>query len=97
MELELDEDYDLTSIRNTIEGFSKFNQVEALRILKSHADIVLNENKNGIYVNLSEVNSSAIQQLSTFIKYVVQQEASLNAIEAQKEEFKNTYFSSKND
>jgi hypothetical protein len=84
---------DLDYIRDSIEKFNKFNQIEVLRILKSHSDVVLNENKNGVYINLVDVNQNAIQQLIDFIGYVSDQEASLDATEKQKEEFKNAFFS----
>jgi len=85
---------ELENIRNSIEKFNKFNQIEVLRILKGHSDVVLNENKNGVYVNLADVNVQALEQLVAFISYVNDQEASLDATEKQKEEFKSAYFSS---
>ncbi len=85
---------ELENIRDSIEKFNKFNQIEVLRILKSHSDVVLNENKNGVYINLADVNELAVQQLVSFISYVNDQEASLDATEKQKEEFKSAYFSS---
>lgn len=84
---------DLVAIRDSIEKFNKFNQIEVLRILKGYSDVVLNENKNGVYINLADVNELAVQQLTDFIDYVNEQEASLDATEKQKEEFKNAYFS----
>ena len=84
---------ELEDIRDSIEKFNKFNQIEVLRILKGHMDVVLNENKNGVYINLADVNEEAIQQLVSFISYVNDQEASLDATEKQKEEFKSAYFS----
>jgi hypothetical protein len=84
---------ELEHIRDTIEKFNKFNQIEVLRILKGYSDVVLNENKNGVYINLADVNELAVQQLVAFISYVNDQEASLDATEKQKEEFKSAYFS----
>jgi hypothetical protein len=86
-------DYDLTDIRDSIEQFNKFNQIEVLKILKRRNDVVLNENKNGIYVNLSDVSPDAINQLLIFIEYVNKQEASLTEAEEQKLAFKTAYFS----
>jgi hypothetical protein len=83
----------LENIRDSIEKFNKFNQIEVLRILKNHSDVVLNENKNGVYINLADVNEQAVEQLITFIGYVNDQEASLDATEKQKEEFKSAFFS----
>ena len=83
----------LENIRDSIEKFNKFNQIEVLRILKSHSDVVLNENKNGVYINLADVNEQAVEQLVAFISYVNDQEASLDATEKQKQEFKSAFFS----
>jgi NTP pyrophosphatase (non-canonical NTP hydrolase) len=72
---------------------NKFNQVEVLRILHKHSDVTLNENKYGIHINLSELKKEILDELNIYIKYVNTQEITLNKIEKQKEEYKNTYFS----
>lgn len=83
---------ELNNIREKIELMSKFNQVEVLRILSKYNNIVLNENKYGIHVNLTDVPKEVIEKIKTFIEYVNTQENTLNVIEMQKEDFKNTYF-----
>ena len=72
---------------------NKFNQIEILRILSRHSDVILNENKYGIHINLSELKKEIIDELSVYIKYVSTQEINLNVIEKQKEDYRNTYFS----
>ena len=84
---------ELNYIRETIESMNKFNQVEVLRILHKHSDVTLNENKYGIHINLSELKKEILDELNIYIKYVNTQEITLNKIEKQKEEYKNTYFS----
>jgi NTP pyrophosphatase (non-canonical NTP hydrolase) len=64
-----------------------------LRILHKHSDVTLNENKYGIHINLSELKKEILDELNIYIKYVNTQEITLNKIEKQKEEYKNTYFS----
>lgn len=84
---------ELNQIRDKIESMSKFNQVEILRLLQLHNEtITFNENKYGIHVNLSEVDSDVILKLENYIHYVNTQEITLNQVEKQKENFKNTYF-----
>jgi hypothetical protein len=83
---------ELNHIREKIELMSKFNQVEVLRILSKYNNIVLNENKYGIHVNLTDVPKEVVDKIKTFIEYVNTQENTLNVIEMQKEDFKNTYF-----
>ena len=83
---------DLNSIRVLIENMNKFNQIEVLRILNKHNDVILNENKYGIHVNLTELNDSVINELKAYINYVSKQEVTLSEVEKQKEDFKNIYF-----
>jgi len=83
---------ELNYIRETIENMNKFNQIEVLRILSRHTEVTLNENKYGIHINLSELNKDIINELNIYIKYVNAQELTLNSIEQQKEDYRNTYF-----
>ncbi len=84
---------DLVSIRNNIEKMTKFNQIEILRILNKHNDVIVNENRYGIHVNLSDLNEAVLEQLIQYIQYVNTQEKNLNQDEKQKEDIKNIYFS----
>jgi hypothetical protein len=84
---------ELNYIREAIENMNKFNQVAVLRILHKHSDVTLNENKYGIHINLSELKKEILDELNIYIKYVNTQETTLNKIEKQKEDYKNTYFS----
>ena len=100
LELELDlesdsESFDfnkLNGIRETIEGMSKFNQIEVLRILTRHKNVTINENKYGIHINMSDLKSNILNELLIYINYVNTQEIELYNIEKQKESYKNTYF-----
>tara|TARA_Y100001970_G_C14219695_1_gene851888 strand:+ start:1682 stop:1978 length:297 start_codon:yes stop_codon:yes gene_type:complete len=83
---------DLKLLKKNIENFSHFHQVEILKILKSNDDIILNENKNGIFINLSSINSSVINNLQNYVTYVKKQENQLNELEQQKDMLANTYF-----
>jgi septum formation inhibitor-activating ATPase MinD len=83
---------ELNSIRDSIESMSKFNQIEVLKILSSNKEVILNENKYGIHINLSDLKEEVIENLKNFINYVNTQEQTLNQVEKQKESFKNTYF-----
>jgi hypothetical protein len=84
---------ELNHIRDTIESMNKFNQIEVLRILSKHKDVILNENKYGIHINITDLNKEIINELNTYIMYVTSQEKNLHKIEQQKEEYRNTYFS----
>jgi len=71
---------------------SKFNQIEVLRILTNYKHVIINENKYGIHINLSELSSNIINDLLLYIKYVNNQELYLNNAEKEKEKYKNTFF-----
>lgn len=87
---------ELNYLRESIENMNKFNQVEVLRLLHKHKDIFLNENKNGIHVNLSDLKKNVLDEISMYVKYVNMQENTLNETEKQKEDYRNTYFSKDN-
>jgi hypothetical protein len=90
-----EEIYDSTTIntiREQIENMSKFNQIEVLRILTKNKNVIINENKYGIHINLSELDASTLQELRVYIKYVNTQEIYLNNVEQEKEKYKNTFF-----
>jgi hypothetical protein len=79
-------------IREQIENMSKFNQIEILRILTKNKNVITNENKYGIHINLSELEDSMLNELMVYIKYVNTQEIYLNNAEKEKEKYKNTFF-----
>jgi len=82
----------LNYIREQIENMSKFNQIEILRILTKNKNVIINENKYGIHINLSELQDSILNELMVYIKYVNTQEIYLNNAEKEKEKYKNTFF-----
>ena len=89
---EIDNFNNLNYVREAIESMTKFNQVEILRILTKNKNVMINENKYGIHINLSELNPQIIKELKMYINYVNTQEIQLNQTEQQKESFKNIYF-----
>jgi hypothetical protein len=82
----------INSIREQIENMSKFNQIEILRILTKNNNNIINENKYGIHINLSELDTATLDDLIIYIKYVNTQEIYLNNAEEEKEKYKNTFF-----
>jgi len=93
--VEQEQEYDynsLNSMREQIENMSKFNQIEILRILTKNKDVIINENKYGIHINLSELTNDTLNEMVAYIKYVNTQEIYLNNAEKEKENYKNTFF-----
>jgi hypothetical protein len=86
----------LNYIRDKIESMQKINQVEVLRIFSKNKNVILNENKYGIHINLTDLDKEIINELEYYINYVNTQEMNLNELEKQKEDFKNIYFTKDN-
>jgi hypothetical protein len=83
---------DLEIMKNKIEKMSKKHHIEILKILKMNANVKLNENKSGIFVNLSFLSRDILEEIDKYVNYVNDQENVINTIETQKQEFKNTFF-----
>jgi len=81
----------LENIKKTIEAMNKFHQIEILKILSKNL-CKINENKSGVYINLSFLCTEIVDELKEYIQYTKEQENSINTMEYQKEEFKNAYF-----
>ena len=83
----------LEDLKQKIERMTKTNQIEVLKILRNDTAVVLNENKSGIYVNLSFLTAQTLGQMNEFVDYVCEQEHTLMTVELQKDIFKNEFFS----
>lgn len=84
----------LENMKRFIENMNKYHQVEILKILSKNL-CKINENKSGVYVNLSFLPKETIIEIEKYIEYSKEQEESFKTIEYQKEEFKNAYFNEK--
>ena len=85
----------LISIKETIENMSKKHQIDVLKIFKKNEKIILNENSNGIFVNLSELEYQDLINLQEFINYVNKQQEQLDNVEDTKTNIENEFFKSK--
>jgi len=81
----------LERLKKSIESMDKINQIEVLRLLHKN-NVFLNENKNGVYVNLTELTDSVLENIFKFVEYIDTQENKLNEEENVKQEYINTYF-----
>ena len=82
----------LENIKTRIEQMNKSHQIEILKILNHYPSVKLNENKSGIFVNLSFLPEDALSSVQKYLDYVKVQEQSLDMMESQKQTFKNTFF-----
>jgi len=83
----------IVAMRDNIEKMSKFHQLNILKILNNNKSVIINENKNGIHINLSDLDENIIEELHKYVSYVTTQENALNKDEKEKESIKNIYFS----
>jgi len=81
----------LMSLKEGIENMPMVHQIEILRILHSK-NTQINENKNGVFVNISRLNNDLLQELYDYMVYVINQEKHLNEIEAQKQSLTKEFF-----
>jgi len=87
----------LNHLKECIEELTKFNQIEILKIIQLDDSIIINENNNGIFINLTNLKKSIVNKLEDYLKYVDAQEKQLNEIETKKDELSNTFFKDNKD
>ena len=80
---------ELQTLCTNIETLSKINQVEILRIFTKHSEMVINENKYGVHINMTDVPDNIICEIQSFLEYVRQQESDLTFIDSQLDMSKN--------
>lgn len=81
----------LTQTKDKIESLHRPYQVQILRILKKH-NIDFNENRNGVFFNLVQVDAVTLGEIHKYLEYVDKQIDFLSEHEKQKEEYKENYF-----
>jgi hypothetical protein len=81
----------LKFIRDNIEKLDKNNHIDILRLLVKN-DVFINENKNGVFINLTDLSNDIISDMEKYIDYVSEQKIDLEYIEKQKDVLENKYF-----
>tara|TARA_B110001450_G_scaffold256524_1_gene287364 strand:+ start:3075 stop:3497 length:423 start_codon:yes stop_codon:yes gene_type:complete len=82
----------LKKIKKEIENMPKCHQIEVLRLCKKNNNILVNENNNGTFINLTEVNDIFLQKLEDYVSYVIEQKHELDVIEDKKYNLQNNFF-----
>jgi hypothetical protein len=84
----------LMTLKEGIENMPIVHQIEILRILNAkHTQI--NENKNGVFVNISKLNNELLHELYDYMTYVINQEKQLNEVEEHKQSLTKEFFNNK--
>ena len=88
---------DLNILKEKIESLDKFHQIEILKILNQENSCILNENNNGVFINLTNINENVIKDIISYLDYVKKQEKQLTDVEVQKDVLTNTFFKDNKD
>ena len=72
---------ELKQLCSKLECMTKINQVEALRIFHKHNKDMINENKYGIHINVTDVEDNVLKEIEDFIQHISNQEKELSKIE----------------
>lgn len=87
----------LNFLKEKIEDLNKFHQIEILKILNLDEKCTLNENNNGVFINLTNLTNKTTIELEKYLDYVQTQESQLCEIEKQKDVLSNTFFKDNKD
>ena len=82
----------LKLLKDKIESVNMFHQIEILRIFNDN-NVCITENKNGIFINLTYVDSSILDKVYKYLNYVNKQEDQLNEIEEENQKIASSFFS----
>jgi hypothetical protein len=80
---------DLESMKLSIDTMSKMNHLEILKILNDN-NVKINENKSGVYINLSFLHDDVVKKIEEFVNLVQQREILLEVVEQQKIELSSS-------
>ena len=82
----------LIKLKKSIEKMSVCHQLEVLRIINEIDNVTISENKNGSFVNLTELPKESLVKLDTYITYVNEQQKTLTDLEKEKNRLADTFF-----
>ena len=81
----------LVELKDNLEGFERGNQARALKILMDNT-VSFDENANGVFVNMSNIQPEVIEELQKFVGYVKLQQQFLQDQEKEKDLLRENYF-----
>tara|TARA_Y100000996_G_C22534155_1_gene647699 strand:- start:1537 stop:1815 length:279 start_codon:yes stop_codon:yes gene_type:complete len=81
----------LISLRDNIEKLEKHQHLHIVKIIQEN-DIVFTENRNGIFLNMKDLNEKALEDISKYLKYIEIQQKQLDTDENIKKTYANNFF-----
>ena len=83
----------LKQMKDRIEALNQHHQIQILKIM-AQCNVGMTENKNGSFINLTNVEDAVISKINEYLSYVDEQESQLNQVENQKTELTKQFFKS---
>ena len=87
---------DLKKLRNKIQELEKIHQLSILDLVTARS-VPYTENSNGVFINMSTISTSVIEEILNYLKYVELQEDQLENDEVLKENYKKSLFKDNKD
>jgi len=81
----------IEKLKKTIESLSKYHQVQIYKLIKDEG-IKFDENNNGSFINLSQLEKCVIKKLYDYTKYVEKQQKELLKDENEKSRLEKKFF-----
>ena len=70
---------------------NQHHQIEILKIVTQN-EVAYTENKNGSFVNLTNIDDAIVSKMVAYLNYVDEQESQLKEVENQKTELTKQFF-----
>tara|TARA_B100001758_G_scaffold36350_3_gene27655 strand:+ start:11084 stop:11359 length:276 start_codon:yes stop_codon:yes gene_type:complete len=86
----------IKELKENIESLDIHQQIQIGKILYDD-NISMFENKNGVFVNLTDVNEDTINKVNKLLQHIKEQELSFKDQELKKQEYKDNYFTNINE
>jgi len=83
---------ELNYIKQKIEVMDKKDQINILKLFKETSSVILNENQNGTFINITELDEKIKTELKKYINYVDVQKNILEKDEVKKTELEEAFF-----
>ena len=80
---------DLENMCKIIETFSKEENIKILEIIKLNDNTSLSENNNGTFIHMEDLSIHTLNQIKTYMDYVLKKEGEINDVEQTKDIMKN--------
>ena len=87
---------DLIKLCKVIECLENSHHIEIAKILKTN-NVYLNENSNGIFVNLNKISFDVYNSICNYIDFIKKQENDINKDEKLKRNLQTIYFKDNKD